>query len=153
MCTFFVRTTLKNVKKKGYRLTVLLELLAFFTGEAAVEALLLICSLDGAASGLEEAASTSAEAKWPCDELREEVRLDIGELLPPILFKDELDLSSSPPPLLLSRPLSLSKRRTIEATLRGCVFLTSASSEDFFRPTTGLFEAEGIFSIKSFGNL
>lgn len=152
MCTFFVRTTLKNFKRRiDNRLTVLLEVLAFFTGEAAVEALLLICSLDVAATGLDEA-STSAEAKWPCDELREEVRLDIGELLP-ILFKDELDLSSSPPPRLLSRPLSLSKRRTIEATLRGCVFLTSASSEDFFLPTTGLFEAEGIFSIKSFGNL
>lgn len=153
MCRFFVTTTLKNVKRCiGNWLTVLLEVLAFFTEEAAVEALLLICSLDVAASGLGEA-STSAEARWPCDELREEVRLDIGELLPPILFKDELDLSSSPPPRLLSRPLSLSKRRTIEATLRGCVFLTSASSEDFFRPTTGLFEAEGIFSIKSFGNL
>ena len=132
-----------RIKKLHYNLlkilTVLFEVVVFFV-EAAV----------GVETLWSLASTTSVEAKWPCEELRDDVRLDIGELL--ILLREELERSNSPP-RFLSRPLSLSKRRTIEATLRGCVFFTSAASEDVFLPIIGLFEAEGIFSIKSFGNL
>ena len=151
-------------------LTVLLEVVVFF---AVVLPVAEAAATRGAAAGATTAsavetlwwslvASTLAatdslvfcsilEAKWPWDELRLDVRLDMGELLL-ILLSEEFERSNSPP-RFLSRPLSLSNRRTIEATLKGWVFFTSEDSEDVFRPIIGLLEAEGIFSIKSFGNL
>jgi len=101
----------------------------------------------------------TAAGMFPCDESRLEFRLELLDSFTTdfddSLFKDELERSScdSPPRFLCSRPVSRSKRRTMEATLRGWPFLLLTSSDETLRPIMGLFEAEGIFSIRSLGSL
>lgn len=101
----------------------------------------------------------TAAGMFPCDESRLEFRLELLDSFTTdfddSLFKDELESSScdSPPRFLCSRPVSRSKRRTMLATLRGWPFLLLTSSDETLRPIMGLFEAEGIFSIRSLGSL
>jgi len=101
----------------------------------------------------------TAAGMFPCDESRLEFRLELLDSFTTdfddSLFKDELERSScdSPPRFLCSRPVSRSKRRTMLATLRGWPFLLLTSSDETLRPIMGLFEAEGIFSIRSLGSL
>ena len=102
------------------------------------------------------ASTVTAEGKLPCEEPRLEFRLELLDSLTgnfDSLFKDELERSSSPPRFLSPRPLSLSKRRTMLATLRGWPFLLLTSSDEALRRVIGLLEAEGIFSIRSLGSL
>ena len=101
----------------------------------------------------------TAADMFPCDESRLEFRLELLDSFTTdfddSLFKDELERSScdSPPRFLCSRPVSRSKRRTMLATLSGWPFLLLTSSDETLRPIMGLFEAEGIFSIRSLGSL
>ena len=101
----------------------------------------------------------TAAGMFPCDESRLEFRLELLDSFTTdfddSLFKDELERSScdSPPRFLCSRPVSRSKRRTMLATLSGWPFLLLTSSDETLRPIMGLFEAEGIFSIRSLGSL
>ena len=93
-----------------------------------------------------------SSCRKPCDDVREEGEISGSEFL-------------NPPPRVLgaSRLESLSNLLTMEATLKGCRgFPTTFSSPlppatvdaaTVRRPKIGLLVAEGIFSVKSLGNL